>query len=269
MIILFTSIFFIKLSIIYFIYKKFGILSPHFFILIIFFLYGQCLFIDNILFGIEEVRYVKLKPLRFYSIEYLQIVLLYFLFFLGFFIVSSQMNIKKNIYKEIHIYLNNNLYNKILYFIISLIIMYYLYNLAGASRLEKINFNYSNKFLSFIINSATFGSIILVLKIIILKQNNFVIAFVTLVFIYGFLEGGREIFIYLILTYLFLYEYFKVNFKTILISSFIIFLFLFWKLVGVYILQLNDINKFISVLNDLDSVSYKFGITFLIHYLLF
>ena len=39
---------------------KFGILSPHFYINY-FFLYGQCLFIDNILFGIEEVRYISLN----------------------------------------------------------------------------------------------------------------------------------------------------------------------------------------------------------------
>ena len=70
--------------------------------------------------------------------------------------------------------------------------MYYLYNLAGASRLEKINFNYSNKFLSFIINSATFGSIILVLKIIILKTKIILLCIRYASIYILFLEGGRE-----------------------------------------------------------------------------
>ena len=258
------AVLFIKLILLYIIRKKFGFVSVHFITLSIFFIYSQSFLIDYLLFGHKVLEYVSLSPLNIYSNEYMYIVSLYLLFFIGYVLISLKVSSKSEILDEKHIYSDNHNFNFFRNFIFTSVIFYFTFNIIGLPRLEKISFYSSNQFLFFLINVSLFGSIILVFKNQFSKRiNNFVLFFIIINFLFGFLEGGREIFIYAGLSYLLFYEKINLSFWNIVLYSLVILILPFWKLINVFLFDLNDLDMFITVLNNLSSVNFKFGLTYL------
>ena len=262
--ILLIVVLFIKLILLYIISNKFGFVSVHFIILSIFFIYSQSFLIDYLLFGHDVLEYVSLTSLTIHSNEYMYIVFLYLLFFIGYVLISLKVNPRNEILDEKHIYSHNHNFNLFRNFIFISIIFYFTFNIIGLSRLEKISFYSSNQFLFFLINVSLFGSIILIFKNQFSKETNyFVLLFIIINFLFGFLEGGREIFIYTGLSYLFFYEKLNLSIRNIVLFSIVILILPFWKLINVFLFDLNDLDRFIAVLNNLSSVNFKFGLTYL------
>ena len=97
-------IFLIKCFIIYLTKRRYGTISLPFFILVVFFFYSQCFFIDYVLFGIEEIGYGRLGTMSVFSDDYLYIVLLYLTFFLGFISILLFADPPRIQIKEVHVY---------------------------------------------------------------------------------------------------------------------------------------------------------------------
>ncbi len=242
------SIFFVKCLIIYLIKRKYGAISAPFFILIIFFFYSQCFFIDYILFGIEEIGYYgRFVPMSIFSDDYLFIVILYLTFFLGFGSVLIFANPPSLKIKEVHVYKENKSYNLLLIISVCILIIYTIQNIYGVGRLEKNQFLISNKLLSIPINVATFGWLILFFKNIVNQKRSilfYILSFA--IILYGILEGGREIFLYILFAYLFSREKTSLNLKQIFLGI-VVFIFLtFWKVISIFVIKLNDIPRLID-----------------------
>ena len=243
-------IFFIKCFIMYIIKRKYGTTSLPFFILVVFFFYSQCFFIDYVLFGIEEIGYGRLVSMNVFSDDYLYIVLLYLTFFLGFGSILLLVDPPKIKIKEIHVYKENKLYNSLLLIGVCLLIIYVTKSVYGAGRLDKINFYTSNKLLLIPINIATFGWLILFFKNLV-NQKKWSISFYILsiaIVGFGLIEGGREIFIYILFAYLFSREKRSLSFKNIFLGIVSFIFLLFWKLISVFIIQLNDLSRLIDAI---------------------
>ena len=254
-------IFFIKCFIIYLIKRRYGTISLPFFILVLFFFYSQCFFIDYVLFGIEEIGYGSaFNPMSVFSDDYFYIVLLYLTFFLGFgsvFLFANPPSIK---IKEVHAYRENKLYNAFVLVGVCLIIIYTIQNIYGAGRLEKMEFLYSNKLLSIPINIATFGWLILFFKNLVNHKRSISFYILSIAIVgYGLMEGGREIFIYILFAYLFSRERTSISFKEIFLGIVSFIFITFWKIISVFIIKLNDLPKMLDFLQG----KFQFSFTYL------
>ena len=250
-------IFFIKCFIIYLIKRRYGTISLPFFILVVFFFYSQSFFIDYVLFGIEEIGYGRLVSMNVFSDDYLYIVLLYLTFFLGFgsiLLLAYPPRIK---IKEVHVYKENKLYNVLLLIGVCLLVIYITESIYGAGRLEKIEFFTSHKLLSIPVNIATFGWLILFFKNLVNHKRSISFYILSIAIVgYGLIEGGREIFIYILFAYLFSRERTSISFKEIFLGIVSLIFMTFWKVISVFIFKLNDLPRM------LDFVQRKFQFSF-------
>ena len=251
MLLLFT-ILFIKITFIVLVKNRFGAISVPFFVLILFFFYSQCLFIDFLFFRVEEISLGNLGTLNVYSQEYLYITLLYLSFFIGFSFVILLGRRTIKITDELHVYNERKLYNFLLIAIITILIIYITRNLLGADRYDKINFQTSNKLISIPINIATFGWLILYFKNIVNYNKSKLFIITSIVIIgHGIIEGGREIFIYILLAYIFSKKKTGISYKMFFLGLAAFVFLLFWKAISVFLFKLNDIGGFLSfVQND-------------------
>ena len=252
-------IFFIKCLIMYIIKRKYGTISLPFFILVVFFFYSQCFFIDYVLFGIEEIGYGRLVTMNVFSDDYLYIVLLYLTFFLGFGSILLFFDPPKIKIKELHVYKENKLYNSLLLIGVCLLIIYVTRSVYGVGRLDKIDFYTSNKLLSIPITIATFGWLILFFKNLV-NQKKWSISFYILsiaIVGFGLIEGGREIFIYILFAYLFSREKTSLSYKNIFLGIVSFILLTFWKIISVFIIQLNDLSRLL----DFIMTNFQFSFT--------
>jgi hypothetical protein len=250
-------IFLIKCFIIYLTKRRYGTISLPFFILVVFFFYSQCFFIDYVLFGIEEIGYGRLGTMSVFSDDYLYIVLLYLTFFLGFISILLFADPPRIQIKEVHVYTENKLYNVLLLIGVCLLIIYVTKSVSGYGRLEKMEFFTSNKLLSIPINVATFGWLILFFKNLVNYKRSISFYILSIAIVgYGLIEGGREIFIYILFAYLFSRERTSISFKEMFLGIVSFILITFWKIILVYIIKLNDLPML------LDFVQRKFQFSF-------
>lgn len=231
-------------------------ISVPFLILGVFLFYSQCLFLDYILFGLESISYGKLLSMSVFSDDYFHIVLLYLTFFIGFGGVLLLADPPTLILEEVHVYKENILYNLILLIGVCLVVIYITKNVYGAGRLEKITFYTSHKFLSIPINIATFGCLILFFKNLVNRKGSFIFYILAIVIVgFGLVEGGREIFIYILFAYLFSRNKTTINFKEVLLGIFCFGLIIFWKMISVFIFELNDATRMVRFVSD----NYRFS----------
>lgn len=255
-----SFIFFTKCFIIFLIKKKYGVISVPFFISCVFFIYGQCFFIDYVLFGIEEIGYGRLVSMNVFSDDYLYILLLYLTFFIGFGSVLLLANPKppRIKIKEVHVYRENKFYNLFLLVSVCLLVIYIVQIIYGAARLEKIEFYSSNKLLIIPLNVATFGWLILFFKNLVNYKRSIPFYIYSIAIVgFGLTEGGREIFIYIFFAYLFSRDRNSVSYKEIFLGVFIFILITFWKVISIFVIKLNDIP---GMLNFIQS-KFQFSFT--------
>ena len=176
--------------------KSYGLYSVEFLSLLIFFLYGFSLEIDHYIFGIDKLEIFGLQELDYNSQNYLIIRLLYLSFMLGFTVVILAGK-RKSI---LVVNRSNKILHKILLLLWSLSLLYLAYKLFGLNRLEKMSYITSVKYFHYF---AMIGAIYSVGVLWIYSTTGTIATFEKLlllaVFLYGIMDGGRELFIYLFL----------------------------------------------------------------------
>ena len=250
MLFLLSSVLLLKLLIIFIYKRKYGFINSGTIILLITLLYSQSPFLDHILFGHQTLSYESFKDLNIISYNYLYITLIYFLFFLGFsFSTIFSKNNNKSVIAHKYIYENRNWYNYLLIIILAILVFYVSSNLYGLARLEKINFLSSNKYLVLLLNFSYFGIVFQFFKHKYSKFNLSFFIFLALTLTYGFVEGGREIFIIILLIYFFSKNNQNISIKDIFIFSSVFIIVVLWKIISVFIFELGDILRFMDKVN--------------------
>jgi len=221
--------------------RKFGVVNPIFLGFVPFFVYGQSFFMDNLFLGIDRMDLDGFERMNIDGARYLSVEVVYFLFLIGYAIVPLLIKKSNKVLVEWHAYRYRTIYNIVLNIFFSFILMFMVFQLLALDRFEKISVLRSNKLLSIPANIATFGVIILfLLRRMTPKKNNlFLILFVSVIG-YGIIEGGREIFVYIGISYLFSRENIKITIPKILGTFFLLGFVILWKPISVFILQNND-----------------------------
>ena len=249
-------IFCIKTFILFLIGRRYGVISLPFLILMVFFFYSQCFFLDYILFGIESISYGKLLSMSVFSDDYFHIVILYFTFFIGFAVVLLLADPPTTIIREVHVYDENRLYNIMLLVGVCLLMIFITKNIYGTGRLEKIAFFASHKILSIPLNIATFGCLILFFKNRVNRKGSYAFYMLSIIIVgFGLVEGGREIFIYILFAYLFSRNKTTINLKEVLMGIICFTLILFWKTISVFLFELNDAARLVRFISG----NYRFS----------
>ncbi len=257
MLFLLSFVLFLKILIIYLYKRKYGFINSGTIILFIALLYSQSPLFDYLLFGQQTLSYESFNSLEIISYNYLFITLIYFLFFMGF-SFSTLFNKYNNqsVIAHKYIYKNRNWYNYSLIIILAILVFYVSSNIYGLARLEKINFLSSNKYLVLLLNFSFFGIVFQFFKHKYSKFNLSFFLFLALTLIYGFVEGGREIFIIILLIYFFSKNNQNISIRDIFIFSSVFIVVVLWKIISVFIFELGDIFRF------MDKVNFDFTFSF-------
>ena len=265
-------LFFICVFLLCILIKKYSIFSFETIVYSIFFIYGFSFYIDYHLFDIESVSFGGLGLINFHSNNYLIICFLYtlFLFFYSLGLIKNKYKFICLKTKDSNIESINSTSDKlfslqkysvsnfILFFYISLYSFLILF-LFRLDRVDKISFLSSNKIITSIATIGTFIFIIICTKSIFNKSkiNIFEKLFIVSSLLFGLIEGGREIFIYIFLVLL---PYFKSSRNKII--PFLILLLgitgiIIWKAVSVWVFKSGDVQG----LQDYLTTDFKFSIT--------
>ena len=265
-------LFFICVVLLCILIKKYSIFSFETIVYSIFFIYGFSFYIDYHLFGIESVSFGGLGSINFSSDNYLIICFLYSVFFF-FFLLGLIKNKYKFILlktKESNIESINSTSVKLFsvqkHSVSNFILLFYisLYSfltllLFSLDRVDKISFLSSNKIITSIATIGTFIFIIICSKSIFNKSkiNIFEKLFIVSSLLFGLIEGGREIFIYIFLVLL---PYLR-SFRNQIIPYLFIFLgfigLVLWKAVSIWLFKLGDVQGLQNYL----ATGFEFSIT--------
>lgn len=229
-----------------FIIKRDRLISVTSIVYFIFLFYGFSFYIDHVIFGIDNIFIRGLGGLKIDDVEYLYISFFY-TFFLVSFVISSSTKSRRDFATTIYKYNNNKVYLTILYTFFSLILIYLVGELIFLSRLSKMEFLNSNKLISIIASYSTFGLIFILVKRHHSKNKIFFeLPFLLIFILYGLAEGGREIFLYIFLCFLFLRKNLKIKLYQILLGLLIYFFIISWKFFNIYVIGLGDYSLFIQ-----------------------
>jgi len=235
----------------FFLAKKFGVISPNFLVYFIFFIYGNSFTIDFILFGLNQINVSGLGQLMIFDSSHVYISFFYSLFSLGFIILSNFNNKQSAQLKYVYFFKKRNTALILLYLFFIAINFYLIATLSTLERLDKIYFLINNKLLTSLASLGMFGFIIVIMKRSITPTKTIlgsIFLFSTILF--GIFEGGRELFVYLILLFIF---YKRVRRIKIVRLSFVILSIYFisiWKYFSIYILLLHDVDLFFSMIKN-------------------
>lgn len=242
-----TILFLINIILLILIISRYTFFSAETICFLLFFIYGFSFYIDNIVFDTNTLSVYNLGSIDIKSNNYLIITILYTLFSifycLGLYTYKKPYNEKTDV--KIF-YDDKTLKYRLTLLLFSFVYIYIIYNLLSLSRSEKLLFFASNKLLNTIAAIGLFTFIIVGLKCVLInKKANFTeLVFLIITLLYGLIEGGREIFIYVILI---LIPYFKtLKNKLVLFLFFPVFLFLIttWKAISIFVFQIGDVEQF-------------------------
>ena len=220
-----AAVFIIELILLSILIYKYGIINPITFGFIIFFLYAQAFYIDNILFDIQYITLSGFDKLYITDSKYLYLTFMYFIFFIGYSLVpifySNKMENVSCIYHP-----NNSFKYQVLIYICIVSIIAFLYTTYDFSRYEKIDWFQSHKFITILINIIGYVWVINFLRMeFTLKSKYLIMIFTSVFIIFAFFEGGRELIVYIILCILFL-KFDRYNYILVIFAGTIIFLFI-------------------------------------------
>lgn len=243
-----------------FLAKKFGYISSNFLVYFVFFIYGNSFTIDFILFGLNQININGLGKLMIYDSSHVYISFFYSLFSLGFIIISN-FNKNQNVkLKSIYFFKKRKTTLSLLYLFFSSINFYLIANLYTLDRLEKIYFLTNNKLLTSLASLGMFGFIIVIMRRKIFPTKSILGAiYLFSIVLFGLFEGGRELFVYLILLFLFYKRENKLKFMRLFLILFSVYFLSLWKYFSVYILLLGDTDLFFSSIKN----SMVFSITYI------
>ena len=200
--------------------------SVEFIALLIFFVYGFSLELDYYIFGLEMIEISGLNKLSFSSGTYFEIRILYLSFMIGY--VAVILSGGKQ--KIINVESSNKFIHKILLVIWSIILLYLSMKLFGLNRLEKIRFISSVKYLHY------FSSIGMIYSVGILwtyckygRIAGLEKLLLLSVVIYGLMDGGRELFVYVLLGIIPFLRTNKRIIPVLIITISIVFMLALWK----------------------------------------
>lgn len=200
--------------------------SVEFISLFIFFLYGYSLELDYYIFGVEMLQIPGLQRLYVGSDTYLLIRGLYLSFMIGYFAVVMSGRGQR----IVEIESSNKLIHKILLILWSFLLLYLSMKLYGLHRLEKMRFISNIKYLHYFSSIgmiysigvlwtySKYGRISMLERLLLLS-----------VFVYGIMDGGRELFVYVLLGIIPFIQTNKRMIPVLIITSSMIFALALWK----------------------------------------
>lgn len=239
-------IFIIELLLLGVIIYKYSIINPITLGYIIFFIYGQSFYIDNLFFDLEYLSLYGFNNIYIHDTKYIYVSLMYFIFFLGYSITPIVCSNYKYKYQYV-LYPKNIIKNNIILYISIFILGWYLYTTKDFSRELKTEWLQSHKIITFSLNIIGYIWIISFLKKKNSNKSSYLIYFMTILFIlFALYDGGRELFIYIILCILFMkFERFN-SLVLIIVGMVLLFILTIWKAFFVYIIMNGfDYEKFI------------------------
>ena len=245
------------LGLLYLILKS-RLISIEVFVYFIFFYYGQSFYLDYIFFGLDEIYIFGLGNLSIHSVNFIYISFFYTLFSLSFILSLPISKFSKQEISTVFIYDNNKAISILIYIFFSVIIINLITQLFYLDRLEKIAYLTSNKLSATLASYTLFGVIFLLAKRFHSKNKSLIeFPFLLLAILYGLIEGGREVFIYLLLCFLFFRDNYSIKLYQIIIAMFIFLFLTSWKFFNIYVIGLGDFQLFLSEFINSDEFAFS------------
>ena len=89
------------------------------------------------------------------------------------------------------------------------------------------------------------------------KRDRLFLSLAPLILVYGLVEGGREVFLYLALVYIFCTDKKNLTITQVLFTLIVFVMIVLWKVISIYVFEVNDISLMINYLSN----DFRFSIT--------
>ena len=243
----------------YAIVRQRGVFSADALVGFIFLLYGFSLFFDHHFFGVSRISMPSLGTLHYNDDNY-TLILLYYTLFLSFYtltVLYRSRETTNNLDQRQKLILNPRIYT--VFNLCSSILFIVLFNdFLGLERTEKLVIAKQNKAMSFVAGLSMIGLIVVgraafERKNILWHEAIFVLSAIS----FGIVEGGREVFIYVLVVLLPEFAKRKNKLMPLLAIGTLVFSISIWKALSTYIFVFGDSTGLIEHI----SATYRFSLT--------